>query len=106
MSRERGHAMGSPLAAPSGRTTVRLTSSHAVTRHRIYKYGDRDDIPNPGDMLIVSHVGDGPVSLTTEVYIRGSEMALFADAALACAMEYDRESLWLTEPVTRDRGAA
>jgi hypothetical protein len=97
--------MGSPSAAPSGRTSVHLSTQHAVTRHRIYKYGDRDDIPNPGDMLIVSTVGDGPVQLTTQIYIRGREVARFAEIALTCAAEYDAEAGWLDQPVTRQRGA-
>ena len=95
-----------PLAAPSGRTSATLTTRGAVTRHRIYKYGDRDDIPNPGDMLIVSVVADGPVQLTVETYIRGAEVARFAEAALACAAEYDAEAYWLSQPVTRTRDGA
>jgi hypothetical protein len=95
-----------PLAAPSGRTSAHLTTRSAVTRHRIYKYGDRDDLPNPGDMLIVSMVGDGPVQLIVETYIRGAEVAKFAEAALACAAEYDAESWWLSQPVTRNVGGA
>jgi hypothetical protein len=96
-----GSQTEAPLAAPAGRTSVRLTTRGAVTRHRIYKYGDRDDIPNPGDMLIVSIVADGPMALEVETYIRGAEVARFAEAALACAAEYDAESWWLSRPVTR-----
>jgi hypothetical protein len=99
--------MGSqpPLAAPAGRTSAHLTTRAAGTRHRIFKYGDRDDIPNPGDMLIVSVVADGALRLEVETYIRGAEIARFAEAALACAAEYDAEADWLSAPVTRPRGA-
>jgi hypothetical protein len=104
-----GKDTAEPLAAPAGRMHLTAATRYPLTtRHRIFKYGDRDDIPNPGDMLIVSVVSEGALTITTETYIRGSEVARFAEAALACAAEYDAERYWLDAPVTRVRatGAA
>ena len=35
--------MQQPIAAPSGRTTVTLVES-GVTRHRVYVWGEHDDV--------------------------------------------------------------
>ena len=93
--------MQQPIAAPSGRITVTLVES-GVTRHRVYVWGEHDDVVNPGDMLIVSTLGDTHARVEVRTYLRGSEMAAFADAALACAALYDENADWLSAPVTQD----
>jgi hypothetical protein len=79
---------------------------HDKTRLTIHKYGDDDRVPNPGDLLITSTIGD-PSSLVTEVgfLIAGRDMALFAREANAAVLEYESNKQWLSAPVSK-RGAA
>lgn len=86
------------LAAPSGRASVQLETRHAVTRFKTYGHLEHPDVINPGDMLLQFHIADG---VTGSITIRGKDMAVFADAALACAALYDENRDWLDQPVTR-----
>ena len=89
------------IAAPSGRSSVTLTTHHpAATRHRLYVYGEDERVANPGDLLIESRIGAGAeAEVLVVTYFRGREIAALADVALACVADYDANVEWLSAPV-------
>jgi hypothetical protein len=90
------------IAAPSGRSSVMLTTHHpAATRHRLYTFGDDERVANPGDLLIESRIGAGSeAEVLIVTYFRGREIAALAEVALVCVAEYDANSEWLSAPVS------
>ena len=79
----------------------------AKTRLSMFAYGDDDRIANPGDVLIVSTLGDALSGLVElAILVPGREMGTFARAANIAALEYEANKEWLSQPVTKIRKAA
>ena len=94
---------GTPAAAPSGRAGVQMAAS-GVTRHRVYGYGDHEDVVNPGDLLIHTIIGDGTTPVAQlAIMIRGKDIRGFVVAAQNALAQYEANRDWLSQPVTRFR---
>jgi hypothetical protein len=80
--------------------------AHERTRLRVLRYGEDDRVPNPGDLLLVSTVGDGiNGSIEMAVLINGREMAELAKDVNAAVLEWEANKDWLSEPVTKRRAS-
>ena len=68
-------------------------------RLELFGYGSRDDIPNPGDLLIVTtnFIRDNFKIQEVEfkLRIRGKDMAVFVEAARGALMLWDDNKHWL-----------
>jgi hypothetical protein len=70
-----------------------------------YGYGSREDIPNPGDLMIVS-TGDLAEGINREAVefiltIRGRDIHLFADAASTALQLWNDNKHWLTASMSQ-----
>ena len=91
---------------PSARVAFKV-QGHDKTRLSIHRYGDDDRVPNPGDLLIVTTLGDANTGLTElAVLVPGREVGLFARESNASHLEYEATKDWLSQPVTRTRAGA
>lgn len=93
------------MSKPSARVAVKI-QAHERTRLRVLSYGEDDRVPNPGDLLLVSTVGDG-INGTIEmaVLIHGNEMELFARDVNKAVLDFKANEDWLRQPVTRRRAS-
>ena len=68
----------------------------------VFGYGQRDDIPNPGDLMIVSNGGlsEGFNKEQVEfiLRIRGKDIKIFADAAATALDLWEQNKHWLQAP--------
>lgn len=93
------------MSRPSARVAVKI-QAHQSTRIRVLAYGEDDRVPNPGDLLLISTVGDGVNgSIEMAVLLRGHEMSLLARDVNAAAMLFEANKEWLRQPATRQRAS-
>ena len=86
---------------PSARLALRV-EAQASTRIALYQYGEDDRVPNPGDVLLVSIMGDGREDrIEFAQLLRGKDIALVAKAMLRAQQLYALNEDWLTQPVSR-----
>jgi hypothetical protein len=89
---------------PSGMVTV---TSHATMDGRLecFGYGQRPDIPNPGDLLIVTTNWVRENAKVQEIEftlrIRGRDMSIFCKAAGDALLLWDDNKHWLQAPSSR-----
>ena len=96
--------MSAPRMQPSGIVTVK-NSSRMQGKIQCYGYGSREDIPNPGDLMIVS-TGDLAEGINREAVefiltIRGRDIHLFADAASTALQLWNDNKHWLTASMSQ-----
>jgi hypothetical protein len=87
-------------SSPAARVGMAMKARN-TTRLRIFHYGENPIIPNPGDLLIVSILGDADSQIEFSVLIPGREMSVFARDANKAALEYEANKDWLSAPATR-----
>lgn len=91
----------SPMNAVA-RVSVVL-STKASTGVSFLHYGEDSRIPNPGDLLLVSFLGDqGGIEFA--VLIPGSRMGIVAAAAFIALDDYEKNKEWLTAPASTPSG--
>jgi len=90
--------MGAPRLTSSGQIEVTSTAK-MDGRLELFGYGQRDDIPNPGDLLIVTtnFIRDNFKIQEVEfkLRIRGRDMAVFIEAARGALILWDDNKHWL-----------
>lgn len=90
---------------PAARVAFKV-QGHDKTRLTIYRYGEDDRVPNPGDLLLVSSIGDSVSSVAElAILLPGRDMQLLAETVNEAALTYEANKEWLSAPVTK-RGAA
>tara|TARA_R110000868_G_scaffold130395_1_gene340025 strand:+ start:499 stop:864 length:366 start_codon:yes stop_codon:yes gene_type:complete len=93
--------MAAPRMNPTGMLEV-TSVSRVDGKLEVFGYGQRDDIPNPGDLMIVSNGGlsEGFNRETVEfiLRIRGRDIKIFADAAATALQLWDENKHWLQAP--------
>ena len=87
-------------SSPSARVGVAVNSKN-TTRLRVFHYGEHVLIANPGDLLIVSMLGEAGASIEFSMLIPGREMGLFARDVNRASMVYEANRDWLSAPATR-----
>lgn len=93
------------MSRPSARVAVKI-QAHERTRLRVLSYGEDDRVPNPGDLLLVSTVGDGiNGSIEMAVLIHGNEMELLARDVNKAVLDFKENEDWLRQPATRKRAS-
>jgi hypothetical protein len=104
-----GAKMTAPRMQPSGIVTV---TSHATMNGKLecYGYGQRPDIPNPGDLMIVTtnYIRENMKIQEVEftLKIRGRDMQLFVSAAQEALLLWKDNEHWLSASSSRLGGAA
>jgi len=99
--------MSAPRMQPSGMVNV---TSHAMMEGKLecFGYGQRDDIPNPGDLMIVTtnYVRENAKIQEIEftLRIRGRDMALFVKAAGDALILWKDNEHWLSASSSRLAG--
>ena len=93
--------MPAPRMQPTG--MIEVTSvSRTDGKLECFGYGQRDDIPNPGDLMIVSNGGlsEGFNREAVEfiLRIRGRDIKIFADAASTALELWEANKHWLQAP--------
>lgn len=90
--------MSAPRMHPSGMIEV-VSNARLEGKLEIFSYGQRDDIPNPGDLMIVTTNWMKENMRVQEVEfklrIRGRDMALFAKASQEALMLWNENKHWL-----------
>lgn len=76
-----------------------------ITRLKIRHYGEDDSIPNPGDLLIASHLGMSGSTVEFAMIIPGRDMTMLAREVNLAASVYEVNRVWLSAPVTSQRPA-
>jgi len=80
-----------------------VLSTKASTGVSLLHYGEDPRIPNPGDLLLVSFLGDqGGIEFA--VLIPGSRMGIVAAAAFIALDDYEANKEWLTAPASTPSG--
>ena len=80
-----------------------VLSTKASTGVSLLHYGEDDRIPNPGDLLLVSFLGDqGGIEFA--MLIPGSRMGIVAAAAFIALDDYEANKEWLTAPASTPSG--
>lgn len=96
--------MSAPRMQPSGMIEV-TSNARLEGKLQVFGYGQRDDIPNPGDLMIVTTnwVKDGFTKQQIEfkLRIRGRDMALFAQAAQEALNMWNDNKHWLQAPMSQ-----
>jgi len=87
-------------SSPAARVGVAV-QSRDTTRLRVFHYGENPLIANPGDLLIVSTLGEVGTHIEFSVLIPGREMGLFARDVNRASMVYEANRDWLSAPATR-----
>ena len=87
-------------SSPAARVGVAVQSRN-TTRLRVFHYGENPLIANPGDLLIVSTLGEAGTHIEFSVLIPGREMGLFARDVNRASMVYEANRDWLSAPATR-----
>tara|TARA_R110000868_G_scaffold317902_1_gene578687 strand:- start:331 stop:717 length:387 start_codon:yes stop_codon:yes gene_type:complete len=96
--------MSAPRMQPSGMVSV---TSHAMMDGKLecFGYGQRDDIPNPGDLMIVTTNWIRENAKTQEIEftlrIRGKDMGLFVQAASDALLLWKDNQHWLSASSSR-----
>lgn len=96
--------MSAPRMQPSGMVSV---TSHAMMDGKLecFGYGQRADIPNPGDLMIVTTNWIRENAKTQEIEftlrIRGRDMALFVEAAQTALTLWLDNQHWLSASSSR-----
>ena len=96
--------MSAPRMQPSGIVNV---TSHATMEGKLecFGYGSRPDIPNPGDLLIVTtnylreNMKVQEIEFTLK--IRGKHMSIFCEAAASALELWEDNKHWLEASSTR-----
>ena len=96
--------MSAPRMQPSGMVNV---TSHAMMEGKLecFGYGQRPDIPNPGDLMIVTtnYIRENAKIQEIEftLRIRGRDMALFVQAAGDALVLWKDNEHWLSASSSR-----
>ena len=95
--------MTAPRMHPSGMIEV-VSNARLEGKLEIYSYGQRDDIPNPGDLMIITTNWIKENARVQEIEfklrIRGRDMALFETAAHEALMLWNDNKHWLQASVS------
>lgn len=90
---------------PTGRITV-MTETKAITRFRLYGYGEDARVPNEGDLLLISesYLSEaGKVEkVELELLLRGKDLWMFSEKLQAAAKLYEENKDYLRQPATRE----
>lgn len=96
--------MSAPRMQPSGMVEV-TSNARLEGKLQVFGYGQHEDIPNPGDLMIVTTnwVKDGFTKQQIEfkLRIRGRDMALFAAAANEALIMWNDNKHWLQAPASQ-----
>lgn len=101
--------MSAPRMQPSGMVSV---TSHAMMDGKLecFGYGQRDDIPNPGDLMIVTtnYIRENAKLQEIEftLRIRGRDMQLFVTAANDALLLWKDNQHWLSASSSRLENSA
>ena len=101
--------MSAPRMQPSGMVNV---TSHARMEGKLecFGYGQRADIPTPGDLMIVctNYLQENGKNQEVEftLKIRGRDMALFVAAAGEALILWKDNEHWLSAPSSRILGVS
>ena len=95
--------MSAPRMHPSGMIEV-VSNARLEGKLEIFSYGQRDDIPNPGDLMIITTNWIKENARVQEIEfklrIRGRDMALFELAAHEALMLWNDNKHWLQASVS------
>ena len=90
---------------PTGRITV-TTETKAISRFRLYGYGEDARVPNEGDLLLISesYLSEaGKIErVELEVLLRGSDLWMFAEKLKSAAKLHEENKDYLRQPATRE----
>jgi hypothetical protein len=96
--------MSAPRMQPSGMIEV-ISNARLEGKLAVFGYGQRDDIPNPGDLMIVTTNWIKENARVQEIEfklrIRGRDMALFAAAAQEALLMWNDNKHWLNAPASQ-----
>lgn len=87
-------------SSPAARVGVAV-QSRSTTRLRVFHYGQSELIANPGDLLIVSSLGEAGTHIEFSMLIPGREMSTFARDVNQASMMYEANRDWLSAPASR-----
>ena len=94
---------------PSGRITV-TTETQAVSRFRLYGYGEDGRVPNEGDLLLISDsflCEAGRIEkVELELLLRGKDLWMFSDKLQTALALYEANKAYLSQPATRQVAVA
>jgi hypothetical protein len=113
-----GEIMSAPRMHPSGMIEV-VSNARLEGKLEIFSFGQRDDIPNPGDLMIVTtnwiKENLKVQEIEFKLRIRGRDMALFEQAAHEALLLWNDNKHWLqasmsqlgvdSRPMTKIRSA-
>lgn len=89
---------------PSGFTDV-VSTARMEGKLELFGYGQHEDLPNPGDLLIVSTnwAKDGRTKIETQfkLHVRGRDMHLFVEAAQEALLMWQDNKHWLQAPMSQ-----
>ena len=98
-----GEIMSAPRMHPSGMIEV-VSNARLEGKLEIFSFGQRDDIPNPGDLMIVTtnwiKENLRVQEIEFKLRIRGRDMALFERAAHEALMLWNDNKHWLQASVS------
>lgn len=90
--------MSAPRMQPSGFTDV-VSTARMEGKIKLFGYGMHEDLPNPGDLLIIStnYAVEGRTKIETQfkLHIRGRDMHLFVEAAQEALLMWQDNKHWL-----------
>lgn len=90
---------------PTGRITV-TTETKAISRFRLYGYGEDARVPNEGDLLLISesYLSEaGKVEkVELELLLRGKDLWMFSKKLASAMALYEVNKEWLRQPATRE----
>jgi hypothetical protein len=96
--------MSAPRMHPSGMIEV-TSNARLEGKLEVFGYGQRDDIPNPGDLMIITRNWIKENARTQEIEfklrIRGRDMSLFAAASQEALMLWNDNRDWLSAPMNQ-----
>ena len=98
-----GEIMSAPRMHPSGMVEV-VSNARLEGKLEIFSYGQRDDIPNPGDLMIITTNWIKENARVQEIEfklrIRGRDMAIFHQAAKEALMLWNDNRHWLQASIS------
>jgi len=95
--------MSAPRMHPSGMVEV-VSNARLEGKLEIFSYGQRDDIPNPGDLMIITTNWIKENARVQEIEfklrIRGRDMDIFCQAAKEALMLWNDNRHWLQASIS------